>query len=75
MKFLNLKPRHVVCTPLHSGKKIIALMFLINKIGEHGYFSSNDQKILESVSSQIARGIETYRLKEEKMKVYVKRRR
>jgi signal transduction histidine kinase len=43
-------------------------MFLINKIGEHGYFSSNDQKILESVSSQIARGIETYRLKEEKMK-------
>jgi len=43
-------------------------LYLINKKGEHGYYTSNDKKILESISSQIARGVENYRLKEEKMK-------
>jgi signal transduction histidine kinase len=68
VKALGLNLRHVICTPLMSDEKITGVLFLFNKRGEHGYFTSNDKKILESISSQIARGVETYRLKEEKMK-------
>ncbi len=68
MKFLKLEVQNVICAPLINEKGVIGVFYLINKIGEHGYFTSNDKKILESISSQIARGVENYRLKEEKMK-------
>jgi signal transduction histidine kinase len=65
---LNLNVRQMVCTPLMIENKVIGVLYLINKIDDHGYFTHNDKKILESISSQIGRGIENYRLKEEKMK-------
>jgi signal transduction histidine kinase len=68
MKFLKLDVENIVCAPLINEKGVIGVLYLINKTGEHGYYTSNDKKILESISSQIARGIENYRLKEEKMK-------
>ncbi len=68
MKFLKLEVRNVICAPLINEKGVIGVFYLINKKGEHGYYTSNDKKILESISSQIARGVENYRLKEEKMK-------
>ncbi len=68
MKFLKLEVQNVICAPLINEKGVIGVFYLINKIGEHGYYTSNDKKILESISSQIARGVENYRLKEEKMK-------
>lgn len=68
MKSLKLKVQNLICAPLISEKKVVGILYLINKEGEHGYFTSNDKKILESILSQIARGIENQRLKEEKMK-------
>ena len=68
MKFLKLEVQNIICAPLINEKGVIGVFYLINKIGEHGYYTSNDKKILESISSQIARGVENYRLKEEKMK-------
>ncbi len=68
MTYLKLDVENIICAPLLNEKGVIGVLYLINKIGEHGYFTSNDKKILESISSQIARGIENYRLKEEKIK-------
>jgi K+-sensing histidine kinase KdpD len=68
MNFLDIELQNVLCAPLINEKGVIGVLYLVNKIGEHGYYTSNDKKILESISSQIARGIENYRLKEEKMK-------
>jgi signal transduction histidine kinase len=68
MNFLNIELQNVLCVPLINEKGVIGVLYLINKKGQHGYYTNNDKKILESISSQIARGIENYRLKEEKMK-------
>ncbi len=65
---LNLNVQQMVCMPLTIENKVIGVLYLINKIDDHGYFTQYDKKILESISSQIGRGIENYRLKEEKMK-------
>jgi signal transduction histidine kinase len=40
----------------------------MNKTGEHNYFSANDQRIMDSIASQTARGIDSYRLRDEKSK-------
>lgn len=68
MGFLKLKVENIICAPLINEKGVMGVLYLINKKGEHGYYTSNDKKILESIASQIARGVENYRLKEEKMK-------
>ena len=68
LQSLSLEVRQFVCIPLLSEKKTIGIIYLINKRGDHGYFSSNDQKIVESLAGQISRGLENNRLKEEKMK-------
>ena len=68
MELLKLDVHTLICAPLINQKGVIGVIYLINKKEEHGYYTSNDVKILESISSQIARGIENYRLKEEKMK-------
>jgi signal transduction histidine kinase len=68
LESLNMNVRKMVCMPLMIEDKVIGVLYLINKIDDHGYFTHNDEKILESISSQIGRGIENYRLKEEKMK-------
>jgi K+-sensing histidine kinase KdpD len=68
MNNLKLEVKNVICAPLINEKGVIGVIYLINKKGEHGYYTGNDKKILESISSQIARGIENHRLKEEKMK-------
>jgi len=65
---ISSEVRQLACMPLINDKKTIGIIYLINKKGEHGYFSSNDQKILESLAGQIARGLENNRLKEQKMK-------
>jgi signal transduction histidine kinase len=68
MTYLGMNVENVICAPLINEKGAIGVLYLINKKGEHGYYTTNDKKILESISSQIARGVENYRLKEEKMK-------
>jgi signal transduction histidine kinase len=66
---LNIKTaRHVACTPLSLDKTCVGVIELINKKGENSYFSENDINIMESIAGQISRGIENFRLREEKMK-------
>jgi len=68
MHYFNLPVRNIVCSPLMSESRIIGFLILMNKAGEHGYFSVNDQKLMDSISGQMARGIDNYRLREEKTK-------
>jgi GAF domain-containing protein len=68
MDYVGINIENIICAPLINEKGVIGVLYLINKKGEHGYYTTNDKKILESISSQIARGVENYRLKEEKMK-------
>ena len=68
LEHLQLQVQNLVCAPLVNEKGVIGVLYLLNKFGDHGYYTSNDRKLLDSISSQIARGIENYRLKEEKMK-------
>jgi signal transduction histidine kinase/putative methionine-R-sulfoxide reductase with GAF domain len=65
---LNLSIRNLACSPLLSGDRIIGLLLLMNKSGAHSYFSANDLGIMNSMAGQIARGIDHYRLREEKTK-------
>jgi signal transduction histidine kinase len=67
-KFLDIKIRQLLCAPLISEKSVIGVFELMNKMGEHSYFSSHDEKMLESIASHIALGIENFRLKEENIK-------
>jgi K+-sensing histidine kinase KdpD len=68
LRALGLDVQQVACLPLRSDKKNIGIIYLVNKKGAHGYFSTDDKKLLESIASQIARGMENLHLKEEKMK-------
>ena len=68
MHFLKIKIRNFICAPLLNENKVFGIIYLLNKKGEHGYFTSNDKKILDSILSQFGRGLENQRLKEEKMK-------
>ncbi len=65
---LNLPVRNIACSPLLSEQQVIGFMFLMNKTGEHNYFSANDQRIMDSIASQTARGIDSYRLRDQKSK-------
>ncbi|TFH01225.1 MAG: sensor histidine kinase, partial [Calditrichales bacterium] len=67
-KALKLTAGQVACIPFNSEDKITGFIELINKTGDHGYFSENDTIMITSIASQISRGIENYRLKEEKIK-------
>ncbi len=66
--FFGIQPKHILCAPMSTEADTLGIIELINKRGESPYFSENDYKIIQSVASQVARGIETFRLKEEKMK-------
>jgi signal transduction histidine kinase len=65
---LNLSVRNIACSPLLSEQQVIGFLILMNKTGEHNYFSANDQRIMDSIASQTARGIDSYRLRDEKSK-------
>ncbi len=60
--------KHFACMPLQIDDKIIGVMPLFNKLEKNDYFRMDDQKLIRSLSSQISRSLETYRLREEKIK-------
>ena len=51
-----------------SDANVVGIIELMNKKGENGYFSKSDENLLESIAGHIARGIENFRLREEKSK-------
>jgi K+-sensing histidine kinase KdpD/putative methionine-R-sulfoxide reductase with GAF domain len=66
--FFGVNLNQILCAPMKTESDTLGIIELINKTSAGRYFSENDVKIIQSVASQVARGIETYRLKEEKMK-------
>ena len=67
-KLIGSEVKHFACMPLQIDNKIIGAMLLFNKLETNDYFRMDDQKLIRSLSSQISRSLETYRLREEKIK-------
>jgi len=53
---------------LFRSDDVIGILELFNKSEKDAYFSSDDMRLLSSLTGQISRTIETFRLKEEKIK-------
>lgn len=60
--------RHVVCAPLQAGEKLLGLLFIFNKSEKNEFFRQDDLRLVRSFTGQIARSIEAWRLRDEKMK-------
>jgi len=67
-KEIGIDVKHLVIVPLVADKKSIGLIALFNKIEVNDFFRKEDLQLIHSLSTQIARSLETYRLREEKQK-------
>lgn len=67
-KEIGLNIRHLVCVPLVIDQSAIGIITVINKVRTNDFFRGDDLQLIQSLSSQIARSIETYRLRAEKQK-------
>jgi signal transduction histidine kinase/putative methionine-R-sulfoxide reductase with GAF domain len=65
---LGFEVKHLVCAPLKVGEHVTGFMLVFNKPEENEFFRSDDLRLIDSLSSQIARSIESYRLRDEKIK-------
>ncbi len=65
---IGMEIRQVACVPLLIDDAVIGVLELLNKSGKDDYFSRDDERLLASITSQISRTIETFRLREEKIK-------
>ena len=59
---------HFVCVPLTAGDKLVGILLVFNKSEKNEFFRQDDINLVTSFTSQIARSIETMRLRDEKMK-------
>jgi len=70
-QLLNKLPfplKHLMSVPLLVGGEVIGVMGIFNKAQTNEFFRQDDVRLVESLSSQIARSIESQRLREEKIK-------
>ena len=67
-KKLNINLQQAACLPLKIDHKVIGILTLFNKTAENDYFSNDDIRLLNTLISRISRSIETFRLREEKIK-------
>jgi signal transduction histidine kinase len=67
-RFFKVSIKNVICAPLVSDDAVVGIIELMNKKGDNGYFSKNDENLLESIAGHITRGIENFKLREEKSK-------
>lgn len=67
-KEIGIDVKHLVIVPLVADKKSIGLIALFNKIEANDFFRKEELQLIHSLSTQIARSLETYRLREEKQK-------
>jgi len=65
---LDREIRHMVCAPLVIEQTAIGIIAFINKEQANDFFRNEDLQLIQSLSSQIARSIETFRLRDEKQK-------
>lgn len=67
-KYLGITLHQGICLPLKIDNKVIGILTLLNKTAENDYFSNDDLRLLNTLNSRISRSIETFRLREEKIK-------
>ncbi len=67
-KLVNIKVDQYVCAPISIGKKVIGMLELFNKSKENEFFRQEDIELLQSVTGQISRIIESFRLRDQKVK-------
>lgn len=65
---IQFPTRSIICVPLVENNRILGALELINKKGEDNVFTEDDLKLLEVIGSQVARAIETHRLREKEAK-------
>lgn len=67
-KEFPLTIQHLVCAPLQAGDKLLGILFIFNKSEKNEFFHQDDLRLVRSFTGQIARSIEAWRLRDEKMK-------
>ncbi|MCB0282184.1 MAG: GAF domain-containing protein [Calditrichae bacterium] len=67
-KKIGLDIKQVACVPLKIDDNVIGILEIFNKSDKNDYFSTDDMRLLSSLASQISRTIETFQLREEKIK-------
>jgi K+-sensing histidine kinase KdpD len=67
-KKIGIDIKQLACVPLKINDEVIGILEVFNKSEENDYFSQADMRLLTSLSGQISRAIETFQLKEEKIK-------
>ncbi|MGD9488288.1 MAG: GAF domain-containing protein [Calditrichaceae bacterium] len=67
-KLTGIQIVQAACTPLKIGNDVIGVIEVFNKTERDDFFRAEDIVMINSLASQISRIIETYRLREEKMK-------
>lgn len=67
-KEIGINIKHLVCAPLKIEDSVIGIMEVFNKPEKNEFFRSDDIRLINSLASQISRSIETYQLKDEKIK-------
>ncbi|MBD3223303.1 MAG: GAF domain-containing protein [Caldithrix sp.] len=65
-KKVNLNIQQIVSVPLKNNHTVIGVLELFNKTEENEFFRNDDVRIIQSLSGQISRTIENYRLRDEK---------
>lgn len=64
----GIEVRQLICAPVVIAGQVRGLLAVINRKHKDDYFHNDDVQLLTSLASQIARTIEAYQLREEKMK-------
>lgn len=67
-KTAGITVRHHLAAPLVAGDQVIGILEFFNKAEENEFFREDDVRLIRSLSSQISRSIEAFRLRDEKMK-------
>ncbi len=65
---IQFPTQSIICVPLVENNRVLGALELINKKGEDRVFTEDDLKLLEVIGSQVARAIETHRLREKEAK-------
>jgi len=65
---LGIELAQAALFPLKIGKHVIGILALFNKTADNDYFSKDNIRLLNFLISRIGQSIETFRLREEKIK-------
>ncbi len=67
-RLIGIKINQYVCAPIKISNKVIGMLELINTPEENEFFRHEDIELLQSVTGQIGRIIESFRLRDQKVK-------